>query len=195
MKRFLRRVECATARAAAVIFIIGLITPATGKAASKFGDLAEGPYKRLVIQGAMVIPGHGGPAAGPYDIVIEKNVIKEMIPFDPVAIGRRGETKRPTGDRVIDGTGLYVMPGMYDCHMHIRTEPMEIEYVYYLVRKTRRGLYPVKNLGPKSLQDVQDKLAALGLSLGMALDAATYRAAVVHAHLTAHRALGEGGEG
>ncbi len=70
-----------------------------------------------------------------------------------------------------------------------------IQYVHDLVRKTRRGLYPVKNLGPKSLQDVQDKLAALGLSLGMALDAATYRAAVVHAHLTAHRALGEGGEG
>ena len=26
-----------------------------------FGDLGEGPYDRLVIRGAMVIPGHGGP--------------------------------------------------------------------------------------------------------------------------------------
>ncbi|MBV6522641.1 MAG: Adenine deaminase [Gemmatimonadaceae bacterium] len=98
----------------------------------KFGDLAEGPYKRLVIRNAMVIPGHGGPPAGPYDIVIEGNVITEMIPFDPVSAERRGATQRPTGDRVIDATGKYVMPGMIDLHTHIRTAPEENEYVYYL---------------------------------------------------------------
>ncbi|MDH5589551.1 MAG: amidohydrolase family protein [Gemmatimonadota bacterium] len=96
-----------------------------------FGDLAEGPYDRLVIRGAMVIPGHGGPPAGPYDIVISGNVIESMTPFDPVTAERRGESARATGDRVIDATGMYVMPGMIDLHMHLRTEPMEIEYVYY----------------------------------------------------------------
>ena len=39
-----------------------------------FGDLAEGPYDRLVIRGAMVIPGHGGPPVGPHDIVIEGKI-------------------------------------------------------------------------------------------------------------------------
>lgn len=96
-----------------------------------FGELAEGPYERLVIRGAMVIPGHGGPPAGPYDIVIRGNVIESMIPFDPVTAERRGDTERPTGDRVIDATGMYVMPGMIDLHMHLRTEPQPIEYVYY----------------------------------------------------------------
>ena len=97
-----------------------------------FSGLAEGPYQRLVIRGAMVIPGHGGPPAGPYDIVIRGNVIEEMIPFDPVTVQRRGETQRATGDRVIDATGMYVMPGMIDLHMHIRTEPQPLEYTYYL---------------------------------------------------------------
>ena len=97
-----------------------------------FGDLAEGPYDRLVIQGAMVIPGHGGPPVGPYDIVIEGNRISEMIPFDPVTAERRGDIQRPTGDRVIDATGMVVMPGMIDLHMHLRQEPMPLEYVYYL---------------------------------------------------------------
>ena len=98
----------------------------------RFAGLAEGPYDRLVIRNAMVIPGHGGPPAGPYDIVIAKNVITEMTPFDPVTSARRGRTERPTGDRIIDATGLYVMPGMIDLHMHLRQEPMELEYVYYL---------------------------------------------------------------
>ncbi|HSG49464.1 MAG TPA: hypothetical protein VLA43_16715, partial [Longimicrobiales bacterium] len=42
--------------------------PMTGSIRTRqFDGLAEGPYERLVIRGAMVIPGHGGPPAGPYD--------------------------------------------------------------------------------------------------------------------------------
>ena len=96
-----------------------------------FGELAEGPYERLVIRGALVRPGHGGPPAGPYDIVIRGNVIEDMIPFDPVTAERRGDTERPTGDRVIDATGMVVMPGMIDLHMHLREDPQPLEYVYY----------------------------------------------------------------
>src|SRR6185503_16753001 len=88
--------------------------PALAQSQSNFGNLAAGPYNRLVIRGAMVIPGHGGPPAGPYDIVIERNMIVDMIPFDPVTAERRGESSRPTGDRIIDATGKFVMPGMID---------------------------------------------------------------------------------
>ena len=98
----------------------------------QFGDLAEGPYGKLVIQNVMVIPGHGGPPVGPYDLMIEGNTITRMTPFDAVTAARRGQTDRMTGDRVIDGAGKYVMPGMIDLHMHLRQEPMELAYVYYL---------------------------------------------------------------
>lgn len=113
-----------------------------------YGDLAAGPYKRLVIRNAMVIPGHGGPPAGPYDIVVEGNMITEMIPFDPVAAERRGNAARPTGDRVIDAAGKYVMPGMIDLHAHIRTQPMELEYVYYL--KLAHGTTTMVNASDRS---------------------------------------------
>jgi hypothetical protein len=101
-------------------------------AQERFNGLAGGPYNRLVIRNVMVIPGHGGPPAGPYDVVIERNTIAQMIPFDPVTAERRGNANRPTGDRVIEGEGRYLMPGMIDLHMHLRTQPMENEYVEYL---------------------------------------------------------------
>ena len=101
-------------------------------AQDRFNGLAGGPYDRLVIRNVMVIPGHGGPPAGPYDVLIERNLITQMVPFDPVTAERRGESRRLTGDRVIEGDGRYLMPGMIDLHMHLRTQPMENEYVDYL---------------------------------------------------------------
>ena len=131
--------------------------PATG---GRFGDLAEGPYSRLVIRNAMVIPGHGGPPVGPYDIVIEGNRITDMVPFDPVTARARGETERPTGDRIIDATGMYVLPGFIDLHTHLRTEPMELEYIYYL--KLAHGvttMVPVPDRGIDSAME-QARLSA-----------------------------------
>ncbi len=109
-----------------------VVPSATVAPAQDHGDLAAGPYRRLVILNAMVIPGHGGPAAGPYDIVIEGNRIAEMIALDPVTLGRRGASARPTGDRIIDATGKFVMPGMIDLHMHIREDPLPMAYNHYL---------------------------------------------------------------
>ena len=114
------------------IAIAWCAAPGPALSQSRFGVLADGPYEKLVIQNAMVIPGHGGPPVGPYDIVIEGNKITEMTPFDAVTAERRGESERSTGDRVIDASGMYVMPGMIDLHMHLRQAPMELEYVYYL---------------------------------------------------------------
>ena len=114
------------------VLMCAAIIPASLNAQQNYGGLAAGPYNRLVIRGAMVIPGHGGPPAGPYDIVIERNMITEMIPFDPVSAERRGASSRPTGDRVIEAEGKFVMPGMIDLHTHIRTAPQENEYAWYL---------------------------------------------------------------
>ncbi|HEX9579752.1 MAG TPA: amidohydrolase family protein [Gemmatimonadales bacterium] len=105
----------------------------------RFGDLAEGPFNRLVLRNVMVLPGHGGPPTGPHDILIEGNLIREMRSFDPVAAERARQAGQPidrwTGDRVIEGEGMYVMPGMWDLHHHVRGvrgESVSLEYTYYL---------------------------------------------------------------
>ena len=38
---------------------------------------SEGPFSRLVIRDAMIIPGHGGPPYGPADIIIENYVRRD----------------------------------------------------------------------------------------------------------------------
>ena len=88
-------------------------------------------YPRLAIRNATVIEGNGTPAAGPKDILIENNVIRDVVPLDPVAAGR-GLAKRPAADVEIDATGKYVMPGLINAHAHVQDErggiPQPLEY-------------------------------------------------------------------
>ena len=53
----------------------------------------EGPFKRLVIRGAIVIDGAGAPPRGPVDIVIEGNRISSIVgvgyPGVPIDENRR----------------------------------------------------------------------------------------------------------
>ncbi|HKJ02163.1 MAG TPA: amidohydrolase family protein, partial [Longimicrobiales bacterium] len=97
-------------------------------------DEGGGPYDRLVIRGATVIDGTGAPPRGPMDIVIVGNRIEEIrsvgFPFAPI-----NERSRPApGDREIDGTGMYVLPGLIDMHTHTggAGKAPQAEYVYKL---------------------------------------------------------------
>ena len=63
-----------------------------------------------------VSPGRGRRPAGPYDIVIEGNLISGMIAFDPVTADRRGRTERPNGDCVVEATGVCVMQHLWPAH-------------------------------------------------------------------------------
>ena len=144
-------------RGAVVLGLVCSVTQSTAAQTGRFGDLADGPYDRLVIRGAMVIPGHGGPPVGPFDILIENNRISQMVPFDPVTAERRGDAGRMTGDRIIDATGMYVMPGMIDLHMHLRQEPMEIEYVYYL--KLAHGVTTIVPAPDRGLENGMEEAA------------------------------------
>jgi len=111
--------------------LAGLPGALHGQASRGDDPARSGPYERLVIRGAMVIPGHGGPAYGPADLVIEGDVIARILSYNGVT-GPPPDAERPTGDRVIDATGMYVMPGLIDLHAHVRTDPLPLQYVYDL---------------------------------------------------------------
>src|SRR4029077_16086641 len=72
----------------------------------------DGPFQRLVIRGATLIDGTGGPPRGPVDIVVDGNRIVDIasvgVPHVPI-----DSTRRPkAGVREIDAKGMYIMPGI-----------------------------------------------------------------------------------
>ncbi len=122
-------------RSAVLALLLPLLTlvagPANAATQTPSDGAREGPYGRLVIQNAIVIPGHGGPAYGPADIVIQGSRIEQIVSYNGVT-GRPADAPTPEADRVIDATGMYVMPGLIDLHTHIRSDELPLQYVYDL---------------------------------------------------------------
>ena len=102
-------------------------------------------YDRLILKNATVVSGRGTPRSnramppeGPVDIVIENGRIVDMIPVDPVNVARYGEDAGEASQgHVLDATGMYVIPGMADMHVHLRENdgplgPRALDYQYRL---------------------------------------------------------------
>ena len=105
------------------------LTPAPNRAA---GDGA-GPFQTMVIRGAMLIDGTGGPPRGPVDIVVTQNRITAVRNAGTPGVPLR-PNRPPRADHEIDATGMYVMPGFIDAHVHAGGAPKnpEAEYAYKL---------------------------------------------------------------
>lgn len=86
-------------------------------------DEGDGPFDRLILRGAYLIDGTGAPAQGPVDIVVEDDRIVEIkvVGAPKLAIN---PANRPAGEgaRELDVSGMYVMPGFVDSHMHLHSE-------------------------------------------------------------------------
>ena len=109
---------------------------ASGDAKAPERTTGEGPYKRLILRGGIIINGEGAPARGPMDIVIENDRIVKIVnvgnPGVPIALARRPKA-RP-GDKEINIEGQYVLPGFIDMHGHIggSADNIPAEYVFKL---------------------------------------------------------------
>ncbi|MCH2456155.1 MAG: amidohydrolase, partial [Idiomarina sp.] len=99
-------------------------------------EQGEGPYDRLILRGGILITGEGAPPQGPVDIVIEDDRITQIVsvgnPGVPILDSRRPKAER--GDKEMDVSGHYIMPGFIDMHAHIggSAEGIPAEYVLKL---------------------------------------------------------------
>lgn len=94
----------------------------------------DGPYERLILRGGILIDGTGAPPFGPVDIVVEGNRIAQIrsvgAPGRPIPAADRPAA----GDRELDVSGMYILPGFVDMHGHEggREQGTPAEYVYKL---------------------------------------------------------------
>jgi hypothetical protein len=77
-----------------------------------------GPFRKLVIRGAMLIDGSGAPPRGPVDIVIAGNRIESVRGAGTPGLPLPADRQPRDFDQEIDATGMYVMPGFVDTHGH-----------------------------------------------------------------------------
>jgi imidazolonepropionase-like amidohydrolase len=106
----------------------------------------EGPFPKLIIRGATLIDGTGGPPRGPVDIVIEGSRITEVagVGYPGVPID---STRRPKGPaRELNGAGMYVMPGLVDLHVHQGTQQKAPESEYYNKLWLAHGITTVRGV-------------------------------------------------
>ena len=75
----------------------------------------QGPFENLVISNVMLINGEGSPPQGPMDIHISGNRIDRI----ERAVALDGGTEAADDREILDGTGMYAMPGFIDGHGHI----------------------------------------------------------------------------
>jgi len=100
-------------------------------------------YDRLVIRNVLVIDGKGTPARGPLDVVVEANRIAAVRGADP-----RPEAYAKDA-HVLDGAGMYLLPGFINSHIHLHDEragvaqPFEYEHKIYLAC----GVTTVRDVG------------------------------------------------
>ena len=102
-------------------------------ASARRADEGKGPFKTLVIRGAMLIDGTGAPPRGPVDIVVEGNRIASVRGAGTPGLPLRAN-RGPQAEHEVDATGMYVMPGFVDLHVHAGGAPKnaEAEYAYKL---------------------------------------------------------------
>jgi hypothetical protein len=78
---------------------------------------AADAQKQLVVTHVTVIDVAGGPARPDYTVVITGDRITEM--------GEASKVPMPEGSQVVDATGKFLIPGLWDMHVH----PTEKEYL------------------------------------------------------------------
>ncbi len=110
-------------------------------------------YDRLIIRNVMMVDGNGTPAQGPVDIVIEGSSIQS------VRGARRGENPYPHEAHVIDGSGMYALPGLINLHAHIHDtrgrRAIPFDYLYKLWLSC--GITTVRDVGSNTQKTLKER--------------------------------------
>lgn len=118
MYRMFYRLMCAAALLAACSTLSAptFSQPVTSEAEFSPRSVGQGPHKLLIIRGAYMIDGLGGPPQGPIVITVQGNRITGIT-----TEARAPASEDPAGATVIDASGKYILPGFINGHGHLHS--------------------------------------------------------------------------
>ena len=92
-----------------------------------------GPFQTLTIRNVMIIDGTGAPPYGPANVIVENNRIARIVNAGSPGIPSK-EPVPPASPNNIDGTGMYLLPGFVNIHVHLgdAKKAPQAEYTYKL---------------------------------------------------------------
>ncbi|WP_129794155.1 amidohydrolase family protein [Sphingosinicella sp. CPCC 101087] len=109
-----------------------------------------------VYRGATLIDGTGGPPRAGVSILVDGPLITAILPAG-------SDEGIPEGAQIVDATGLYVLPGLIDSHVHLATPPNRRRAEAILRRQVYGGITAVRDMAD-DLRTVGD--LARGARLG-----------------------------
>lgn len=120
-----RRVKGLVVAAAGALALCASLTTIAEAATRPVAPRAEGegPFQRLVLRGGYLIDGTGAPTLGPVDIVVERDRIVDIKVVGAPLLAIDPKNRPPAnGAREVDISGMYVLPGFVDTHLHLHTD-------------------------------------------------------------------------
>ena len=113
-------------------FVYMALAPATG---ILFAQQAPAPTGSIAIQHATVINVETGSRAMDQTVVVSGNRI--------AAVGSSANVKAPGGARVVDGAGKFLIPGLWDAHIH----SIHVKFEETLPIAVARGITDARDMG------------------------------------------------
>jgi len=111
----------------------------------------DGPYNRMILRGAYMIDGTGAPAQGPVDIVVENDRITDVrvVGTPNIAIDPDNRPVATDGTEEIDLSGMFILPGFVDTHLHLHTmeEGQKVPPEYVLKLWLAHGITSGRTVG------------------------------------------------
>src|SRR5210317_2040090 len=121
-------------------------------------QLAECPFKQLIIRGVTLINGNGAPPIGPVDVVVENDKITEVsvVGYPNIAINPKRRPQLKPGGRELDATGMYLLPGFVDMHGHIGGTAQGADWDYVFSLWLAHGVTTVREPSGRGLEYTLD---------------------------------------
>ena len=110
-------------------------------------------FDKLIIRNVIMIDGNGTPAQGPVDIVVANDAIES------VSRAKKDPTVYRDEAHVLDGSGMYALPGLINIHAHIHEgragHPIPFEYLYKLWLAC--GITSVRDVGSNTEKTIEER--------------------------------------